>query len=315
MTESYQKTAAVFSCQGLGDGLIALVLSHNLALNGYTTTTFHPSLASLQSWLPTLSIATLPSNIEKQLHTFDRLFIFVEQTAPMISLLTHALKDHRDKTIILNPIATANQDYAYWEEGKFDGTKSFVDNLYTFSKQILKLPVCTKSNGITPPSSLQWQRHPKRILLHPTSSRAGKNWSAHKFLTLADALEKEGFVPQFILHPQERQAWNLSEQRAPLIADLPQLAALIYESGCLIGNDSGPGHLASCLRIPTLSLFRNEKTAQFWRPGWGHSQVICPPRWVPNFKGLRWRDKAWQQWISVAAVKRRFHKLCKLSHQ
>lgn len=315
MTDRDHKTAAVFSCQGLGDGLIALVLSNNLQLNGYKATTFHPSLTTLQSWFPTLPIEPLSQDIQEQLHTLDRLFIFVENTPPMTSLLSYALKHHRQKTVVINPIATANRDYPYWQEAKFDGTKSFVDNLFTFSQHILKLPVCTKSNGITPLSSLQFQRYPRRILLHPSSSREGKNWSAHKFLALAEQLRKEGFLPQFILHPLERPKWNLSQEQAPIIADLSDLASLIYESGCLIGNDSGPGHLASCLRIPTLSLFRNEKIARFWRPGWGLSEVICPPRWVPNCKGMRWRDQFWQQWISVATVRRSFDKLCKLCHQ
>ena len=33
--------AAVFSSKGIGDGLISLILSHNLHLNGYNVVTFH----------------------------------------------------------------------------------------------------------------------------------------------------------------------------------------------------------------------------------------------------------------------------------
>src|SRR5690348_18510042 len=43
----YMQHCAVFSCQGMGDGLISLVLSNNLHLNGAEATTFHPFLNEL----------------------------------------------------------------------------------------------------------------------------------------------------------------------------------------------------------------------------------------------------------------------------
>jgi len=305
------KKAGIFSCLGLGDGLISFVLAQNLHLNGYETTTFHPFLSSMQEWFPHFSIQPPPQEIKKTLDEFDRIFIFLEKSAFMAQVISCALQFYREKTTILNPIATPNQDYPYWEEGRFNGKRSFVENLYTFSGKILRFPVCSKSNGITPPGALTHRKEKMRVLIHPTSSREGKNWPWEKFLELADKLKERGLTPVFLLTKEERSRYIVEESMAPLFPNLNALAAYIYESGYFIGNDSGPGHLASCLNIPTVSIFRNQQTANFWRPGWAQSRIACPKSWIPNIKGLRWRDRYWQKWISVADVLHRFFQLCK----
>ena len=52
---------AVFSCKGLGDGLVSLVISHNMSINGWKVDTFHnKQLNQLQSWFPHLPISSFP---------------------------------------------------------------------------------------------------------------------------------------------------------------------------------------------------------------------------------------------------------------
>jgi ADP-heptose:LPS heptosyltransferase len=77
----------------------------------------------------------------------------------------------------------------------------------------------------------------------------------------------------------------------------------------MIGNDSGIGHLASCLNLPTLIICRSKIAAPFWRPGWTSGEVILPPAWIPNLKGLRFRDKYWQKSITVPKVLKSFNLL------
>lgn len=292
------KKCAVFSCMGMGDGLLALVLSNNLHLNGGEVTTFHPFLSSLQSWFPHLPIRSFPSDLEP----FDRYFFIYEKSAWMQPLLQHCLEHHRDKTTVLNPIATPNCDYPFWEEGRFDGTRTFVENLYTFCKEILGCVVLTRSNGIVRPENVEPRRFAKRIVIHPCSSREGKNWSREKFLKLAIQLKDHGYSPAFILTEKERLGWDLNGLEAPQFADLSELAAYVAQSGAMIGNDSGIGHLASCLGLPTLTICRSAQAARFWRPAWSPGKVVAPSSWVPNIKGLRLRDKHWKKWISVRKV-------------
>ncbi len=306
------RQSAVFSCKGLGDGLISLVLSHNLHLNGHAVTTYHPSLTALQPWFRALPIAPFPTDLRRTLEPLDQIFLFLEKTPHMQPILDLCLSTYRHKTTILNPIATLNRDYPHWEEGQFSGSRTFVENLYNFCQNKLLFHVVTRSNGITPPRSLRHRCFPRRVLLHPTSSREGKNWTAAKYLRLAEKLSQEGYEVQWILSNTERPLWNLAEPQAPLFCNLEEIAACIYESGYLIGNDSGMGHLASCLQIPTLTLCRAELSSRFWRPGWAPGTVLYPHRWIPNLKGLRLRDQYWKKWISVHRALSAFHDLTRI---
>lgn len=286
---------AVFSCMGLGDGLITLILSNNLRRAGHEVDTYHPFMAGMQSWFPSLPILPFPKG---ELPSYDRYFIVYERSSWMEAVLKHCLNHFREKTTVLNPIATPNCDYPYWEEGRFDGNLPFADNLLLFCRDILKLPDPTKENGIQPPTDLS--SHPRRVVIHPTSSRAGKNWTKPKFLKLAERLKDDGFEPQFILTAKERLEWP--EVNPPHLDSLDALARYVAESGLMVGNDSGIGHLASCLGLPTLIICRNQLAANFWRPAWKRGEVIYPPGWIPNLKGMRWRDRHWQKFISVNRV-------------
>ncbi|MBS0604834.1 MAG: hypothetical protein JSS60_07340 [Verrucomicrobia bacterium] len=295
---------AVFSCMGLGDGLIALVLANNLQLNGGTATTFHPFLDSLQEWFPYHAIRRFPplEEIESALSHFDRFFIIYEKSPWMQAILQLCHKKYRDQTTVLNPIATPRRDYPYWEGGRFDGNRPFVENIYTFCKDTLRFTVVTKSNGITPPEHVRPRKFEKRVVFHPTSSRAGKNWPAEKFLQLAKKLKSLGYIPAMILTEDERKGWELDEVEVPLFANLSEMASYVCESGYMIGNDSGIGHLASCLGLPTLTVCRSAQASRFWRPAWARGEVITPSTWIPNIKGLRLRDQHWKKWISVGKV-------------
>ena len=250
---------AVFSCQGLGDGLISLVLSNNLHLNGAEATTFHPFLDVLEPWFPHLPIRRFPStqDLETALAPFDRFFIIFEKSSWMQAILQFCLKHHREKTTVLNPIATSRCDYPYWEEGKFNGNRPFVENLYTYCKGVLKFAVATKSNGLTIPKGVHARRFEKRIVIHPTSSREGKNWSREKYLELSGRLKSEGYSLGMVLTQEERQGWDLRGIDAPIFIDLFEMASYVAESGYMIGNDSGIGHLASCLGLPTVTICRS----------------------------------------------------------
>jgi len=306
MTFSSHEKIAVFSCKGLGDGLITLILSHHLSKR-HRVTTFHPFLQELQRWFPHLPLQPFPSCLEE----FDRFFLFYERTPWMKKILSTCLLHYRSKTTILNPIATSHRDYPYWEEGRFDGALSFVENLTIFCRDILGIEDSHRENGISIPQGIVYRKYAKRITLHPTSSRRGKNWPRSKFLRLADTLKSQGWDPIFLVSPMERAEWPES----PLFPNLDAVARFIFESAYIIGNDSGIGHLASCMGIPTLSIFRNKRSSTFWRPSFREGVVLLPKGRLPNLKWLRWRDKYWHWEISVCDVIRAFNQLCILGHE
>lgn len=280
---------SIFPCIGLGDGLISNVLAHNLALAGHKVTVYHPILPDLQALFPGLSFAKRP----EELPLSDHYIFFYEKLPWMNEMIERA----GSKGIVLNPIATPNKNYPYWEEGEFDGRIPFTLNLIEYLRKKWGIENPVLENGIQLSTS---QKYPKRVIIHPTSSRIGKNWSQKKYLRLANQLNNAGFEPVFILTKQERENWP--EVGAPEFENLEEVARFIAESGSMIGNDSGIGHLASCLKVPTLTICRSKMSADFWRPSFTASKVIVPPSWVPNLKGLRLRDKKWQAFVPVRKV-------------
>jgi hypothetical protein len=309
--ERKKMRCAIFSCKGLGDGLISLVLCNNLALNKHSVTLFHPFLSELKEWIPSCTIQPFPRNeeIERFLKVFDRFYIFNEKSPWMQAVIDHCRRIFPDKTLIINPIATKNTDYPFWENAKFDGSRPFVDNLEAFCRGILKLNNVTKSNGIRPAQTLEHKRYAKRVVIHPSSSREGKNWPRQKYVKLCEKLKGAGFDPKVILHGCERDLWADHWIDCPEFSSLEELAAYIFESGAMVGNDSGIGHLASCLGLPTVTVCRSKMASLFWRPSWSRGIVICPSSLIPNIKGLRWRDKYWKKFISVSQVYRSLNKI------
>lgn len=304
-----RKNIAIFSCMGLGDGLIAMVLANNLVAAGAAVTLFHPFLASLQRWFPKVKISSFPS-IEKTgeiLASFDYFFILFEKSTWMQNVMSECVKNYKSRTYIINPIATTNTDYPYWETAKFTGDLTFVQNLENFSRDILHLPGAAKGNGIVVPKELQKHRYSKRVVIHPTSSREGKNWPKEKYLSLAKLLQRQGYEPVFIFTKEEKKQWQ--DEKSPDFTSLDEMTAYVAESGYMIGNDSGIGHLASCLDVPTLIICRSKKNANFWKPGWAKGVVVTPSSLIPNFKMLRFRDKYWKKWVSISKVFRAFGKL------
>lgn len=296
----------IFSCAGVGDCLLILILAENLLRQGHQVVVFHPFMAEMQSWFPSVSIRPFPPHYEE----FDRFIVVYEKSDWMRRVLDHSLAHHRKATTVLNPIATPNQDYPYWEEGQFNGRFSFADNLVTFCQNILGIDEAKKDNGLVLPPDVKLKIDPKQVIIHPTSSRPGKNWPRSKFLKLARAIEKRGYKPVFVVSPKERAEWP----EAPVFKNLDEMARCVAASGLMVGNDSGIGHLASCFGIPTLSLFKNERTADFWKPSFAPNIALIPKGWLPNLKGMRWRDKYWHWGISVRRVLRAFDQLCKLSN-
>jgi ADP-heptose:LPS heptosyltransferase len=227
----------------------------------------------------------------------------------MQQILEFCRKNFPEKTTVLNPIATKRRDYLYWESGRFDGSRTFVENLYTYCREILKFNVVTRSNGILAPEGVLPGRHARRVVIHPTSSREGKNWPREKYLALASQLLASGYAPAMLLTEKERKEWDPGRIDAPCFTNLGEMAAFVCESGGMIGNDSGVGHLASCLGVKTLTICRNAQASRFWRPSWARGRVVLPSSWIPNIKGMRLRDKHWKKWISVGKVLKSYHSI------
>jgi ADP-heptose:LPS heptosyltransferase len=184
-----------------------------------------------------------------------------------------------------------------------------VERLARFCRDELSLAQAGKGNGITPLPGLEHRQRLHRVAIHPMASTTDKRWLPSRFIELAIKLRGSGFDPQFVVAPEERAHWQHIEHLGLTLTDLGPLdrvAAWLYECGWFIGNDSGIGHLASSLDIPTLSLFMRRGIARTWRPDWGVGQVLIGSGYLPTG---RLKERYWKYMLSVNKVSDAFDRL------
>src|SRR6185503_11061168 len=95
------KKVAVMSAQGLGDGLLSMVFSHNFSKSGYLVTTFSTPLSQLRRWFEGSRIHPHPSpdKIETLCNNFD---IIVSQDHSCLSHYAESHSLHKNKLVVAN---------------------------------------------------------------------------------------------------------------------------------------------------------------------------------------------------------------------
>lgn len=108
----------------------------------------------------------------------------------------------------------------------------------------------------------------KQVLVFPGSGNASRCWPLFKFEKIAQRLRDKGFDPVFVLGPAEMER-NLQIRKFKQIfpQSLLELQETILDSGMVIGNDSGPLHLAAYLQIPSVAIFGPASSRQWGPPG------------------------------------------------
>jgi heptosyltransferase III len=308
-------SVAVIPSIGIGDGLIMMVASHRLHCQNYIVTTFSEPMMQLQRWFEHHLFAKRPSleDLEQTLSSFD-LIVLQNDNSPFSQKIRSLYQEDKLKALsIFYPSYEAHKHPPLTPLDRvFNEHHPMVDNTARAISSILGLNHISKNNGLINPSSLVHRRYKQRVLLHPTSKDPQRNWPAEKFIQIAHRLNSQGFTPIFILSQQEQPSWSSLLKESfpmPLFHTLSDLAAYVFESGYLIGNDSGIGHLCSNLQIPTLILSNREHYMSLWRPGWYRGDIVTPPSWVPNWKGSRWRENHWKAFISPHTVLKKFERL------
>jgi len=315
---------------GLGDSLIYLTVANNLARAGYRVTMLSNHLAHFAGWLPNIGVVPFPkpehtqalcdaydlvlsdcgsivASLDEDALSLARRFVFVG-TLRVKSAYIH---DHGarlrqrcgvDKAELMRPLAACAGPLRVVD----DPCVSMVEQAVAFCQTKLGIENACVDTGFQVPQAYRLRCNPRRVMLHPTSYNAKKNWPIEKYVRLAHRLKQQGYDPQFVLSPRERQAWSPHIGDAFLIphfADTRELAAYLHESGYVIGNDSGVGHLAAAVGVPVLTVYRKRRDGFCWRPGWGNNEVVRP------FISLGALRTAWMLFLSVARVERAFKRL------
>lgn len=307
--------AGVFCHNGLGDGVNCLVLSHNLHLNGWSVETFQNTIGSMQNWFPHLPVQPYPSidALPAILDRFDRFFVVHNDSSDFVKALISEGKrrfPERIKVIYLYPSKNIVND-RYYADCLTDPGMSVAGNMRRLCETVLHLPNTVHSNGFAPPEGLVFRKHSKRVIIHPTSGKPSRSWSREGFLQVAHHLKMQGFDPVFV--PGATADWADIGFEVATFSNLDLLARFIYESGYLVGNDSGLGHLASAIGIPTLTFCRGKKWSKMWAPSFGNGITLYPNSMIPNISGFRFRDRYWKELITVGMVRRAFARLIKIA--
>jgi lipopolysaccharide heptosyltransferase III len=289
---------AVVCASGIGDALIFQTVSVAAAMQGREVATYSNHLSSFGRWLPPgLDWRAQPTveNIEEELGSFDAIFLQHDNSPKAFAIKKLKI-----------PVYSFYGAHHLLKHGLFDKTQDYVcdrnltmvENVRIAARQFFGLAAVTM--GLVPPFGLVHRRWPRRIAIHPTASAVDKMWPKEKFLWVASQLKKDGYEPVFTVPAGLQAEWG-----GPLLQTLEDLASFIYESGAFLGNDSGPGHLASLLKIPHLIIAGNGLQMPLWRTGWLAGAAICPPKWLMKFKPLR---KRWPFFVSKKNVIKNFKK-------
>ncbi len=110
------------------------------------------------------------------------------------------------------------------------------------------------------------------VIIHPGSGGESKNWPAGRYIELAGLIESAGRDVKFVLGEVELERWP-KELIAKFAAagdvvkpvSYLDMFELLRGVSAFIGNDSGPGHLAAVMGVPTLTLFV-DSDAEVWHP-------------------------------------------------
>lgn len=276
----------------LGDTLMSLVTANNFIRNGFDIEVFGDYAYALKEWFPQFKIQPLiPVDNQKFLENYDAVLHMYESPLSIQVAVWHPLS-----------ITLSHSNF-------YLADMTMTDIQATLCQLEFNLKNVVRVNDIQPLPGLEHRANVKRIIFHPTSSLQRKNWPAKKFLKLAKDLKKEGYDSHFIVSPKERPDWLWLEQEGchlPNFNSLSDVASFIYESGYFIGNDSGIGHLASNLGIPTISIILRKGVAKQWRPTWAPGKVVLSPNWL-NPRPIK--EKLWKIFTRVSVVKKAFNEL------
>lgn len=119
------------------------------------------------------------------------------------------------------------------------------------------------------------------IGLNPGAATAYRRWHASNFATLGDRLH-EAYGAHIVITtgPQEGElADQVAKQMTypPVIVNQTtpmQLAALLQRCRLYVSNDTGPMHLSTAVKTPTIALFGASNLTQ-WAPPWDKHAVLA----------------------------------------
>ncbi len=120
----------------------------------------------------------------------------------------------------------------------------------------------------------------KIILIHTGARLPARVWPLENWRTLALHLRQKNYSVQIVCDAGQEDWWKKNgETGVACPRTVTALLSLIDRAGALLGNDSGPGHLAALCGVPTFTIF-GPQLAEWFAPLHPDSEWIegraCP---------------------------------------
>lgn len=124
-------------------------------------------------------------------------------------------------------------------------------------------------NALDPPPRLV----SREILIHTGAASPVRVWPLERYRNLAMRLRRSGYAVRIACDAGQHAWWaQQNEPQALIPSNLDELLDLVNSVGVFIGNDSGPGHLAALVGVPTFTFF-GPQLSEWFLPV--HPQAEC----------------------------------------
>jgi ADP-heptose:LPS heptosyltransferase len=208
---------------------------------------------------PNVTSESLPERARKLLASTHAVFSFLANADDGWSQNVRRLAPEAELTVLRGP-----------RELELPAEQALLEELK--SRPFVQTAVAQILNSISQ-RGVGFHRAPNgSVVLHPGAGSAAKRWPVERFIELAARLRADGRPVRFVIGETECGQWTAQsiailrqagEVKQP--ADYLQLLEALSSASLFIGNDSGPGHLAGIIGVPTLSLFGPTDPAN-WKP-------------------------------------------------
>ena len=304
------KRIAIVPFPALGDVTICLRLAQHLTNSGYEVTLFANLITSATLNFPWLTLGNLPNDPENLISTYD--LILLDVLSPWVK--KHLVDLEASKNILLFtsknyskslPTKTfSNKDLISQSSGTFtnrplcldkNSTKSMVDWVDEYGLEVLGV----KADSSLPAVTFHQPKQVKNlVVVFPTTPNPKKNFSIKGFNKLANQLVSMGFQVEVIVMPHEKELLEdkFGTINVKTFQEIAHLIEYLRSAKVVISNDSGGGHLAAMLGIPTITITPKDKNF-VWRPGYNLGNVVSPIITL-KFGG----EHIWRPFISIKKI-------------
>lgn len=304
------KKIAIVPFPALGDITICLRLAQNLTTSGYTVTLYANLITSANCYFPWLKLESLPTVPDVIISEYD--VILLDTMSPWVKeylnhfevseniLLFTAKNYSRDLPAKTFSIASVtSQTAGNFKNRAFcldkNSAKNMIDWVDDYGRDVL---------GVEPESSPPFVafQHSRPIenlvVIFPTTPNPKKNFTIKGFNKLARRLIEMKLRVEIVVMPHEKEKLQAEFENISVksFLELAQLIEYLRTAKIVVSNDSGGGHLAAMLGIPTITITRKNKLFE-WRPGYGLGNVVAP---IVTFK--LGGEHIWRPFISIKKI-------------